>query len=35
VWQADLLPNELAPAIAQMIDQGCSAMKAALDKLAA
>ncbi len=35
VWQADLLPNELAPAIAQMIDQGCAAMKAALDKVAA
>ena len=34
VWQADLLPNELAPAIAQMIDQGCEAMKGALDKLA-
>ncbi len=35
VWQADLLPNELAPTIAQMIDQGCAAMKTALDKLAA
>lgn len=35
VWQADLLPNELAPMIAQMIDQGCAAMKAALDKISA
>ncbi|MFM9863230.1 MAG: SRPBCC family protein [Micropepsaceae bacterium] len=35
VWEADLLPNELAPVIAQMIDQGCVAMKVALDKLSA
>ena len=35
VGQADLLPNELAPTIAQMIDQGCAAMKTALDKVAA
>lgn len=35
VWQADLLPSEMAPLIAQMIDHGCAAMKTALDKLAA
>ena len=35
VWQADLLPNEMAPVISQMIDYGCAAMKTALDKLAA
>ena len=27
VWIADLLPNEMAPAIAGMIDQGLAAMK--------
>ena len=27
VWVADLLPNELAPAIAGMIEQGLAAMK--------
>src|SRR5215212_4711745 len=30
VWIADLLPNELAPAIATMIDQGLVAMKRTL-----
>jgi len=33
VWIADLLPNELAPTIAAMIDQGMAAMQAALDRL--
>jgi len=28
VWIADLLPNEMAPAIAGMIEQGLAAMKA-------
>jgi hypothetical protein len=27
LWVADLLPNELAPAVAGMIDQGLAAMK--------
>jgi carbon monoxide dehydrogenase subunit G len=31
VWVADLLPNELAPAIAQMIEQGLAAMKRTLE----
>jgi len=31
VWVADLLPNELAPVIAGMIDQGLAAMKATLE----
>ena len=31
VWIADLLPNELAPAIATMIDQGLVAMKRTLE----
>ncbi|HYM34303.1 MAG TPA: SRPBCC family protein [Steroidobacteraceae bacterium] len=31
VWIADLLPNELAPAIAQMIDQGMQAIKKTLE----
>lgn len=31
VWIADLLPNELAPAIAGMIDQGLTAMKKTLE----
>lgn len=31
VWVADLLPNELAPVIAGMIDQGLEAMKATLE----
>ena len=32
VWIADLLPNELAGAIAGMIDQGLAAMKKTLDR---
>ena len=31
VWIADLLPNELAPAIASMIEQGAIAMKKTLE----
>jgi hypothetical protein len=31
VWIADLLPNEMAPPIAGMIDQGLAAMKKKLD----
>lgn len=31
VWIADLLPNEMAPAIAGMIDQGLAAMKRTLE----
>jgi hypothetical protein len=31
VWIADLLPNELAAAIREMIDQGAAAMKKALE----
>jgi len=31
VWIADLLPNELAPAIASMIEQGTVAMKKTLE----
>ena len=31
VWTADLLPNELAPAIAAMMDQGLAVMKKTLD----
>ena len=31
VWVADLLPNELAPAIAAMIEQGTAAMKRTLE----
>jgi hypothetical protein len=31
VWIADLLPNELAPAIATMIEQGAAAMKRTLE----
>jgi hypothetical protein len=31
-WIADLLPNELAGAIAGMIDQGLAAMKKALER---
>ncbi len=33
VWIADLLPNDAAPAIAQMMEQGAAAMKKALDRL--
>jgi hypothetical protein len=32
VWIADLLPNEMAPAIACMIDQGLAAMKKNFEK---
>lgn len=32
VWIADLLPHELAPAIAGMIDHGIRAMKATLER---
>jgi len=32
VWIADLLPNELAPAIAAMIEQGLAAMKKTLER---
>lgn len=35
VWIADLLPNEMAPAIAGMIAQGLAAMKATLEEAAA
>ena len=31
VWIADLLPHELKPVIAGMIDQGCAAMKQTLE----
>lgn len=31
VWIADLLPHELAPAIAQMIDQGLAVIKRTLE----
>jgi len=31
VWIADLLPNEMAPAIAGMIDQGLAAIKTTLE----
>jgi len=34
VWRADLLPNELAPAIAAMIEQGTQAMKTTLERAA-
>jgi uncharacterized protein (TIGR02246 family) len=32
VWIADLLPHEMAPAIAQMIDQGLSVIKRTLER---
>lgn len=32
VWIADLLPHELAPAIAAMIDQGLAAIKRTLER---
>jgi hypothetical protein len=32
VWIADLLPNEIAPAIAAMIDQGISVIKRTLER---
>jgi polyketide cyclase/dehydrase/lipid transport protein len=34
VWIADLLPNEAADAIGQMMEQGMTVMKATLDRLA-
>jgi len=34
VWVADLLPDELAPAIAAMIEQGTAAMKRTLEAAA-
>jgi len=34
VWIADLLPNELAPAIATMMEQGTAAMKKTLESSA-
>ena len=34
VWIADLLPNEAAPWVEQMMEQGMAAMKATLDRLA-
>lgn len=30
VWTVDLLPDALAPAIAQMMEQGCQAMRSSL-----
>ena len=32
VWIADLLPNEAAPAIGEMIDHGMGAMKKTLER---
>jgi carbon monoxide dehydrogenase subunit G len=32
VWIADLLPNEMAPAVGAMIDQGIAAMKRAFER---
>jgi hypothetical protein len=34
VWIADLLPGEMAPAIAGMIEQGLAAMKRTLERAA-
>ena len=34
VWVADLLPNEMAPVIAAMIEQGTRAMKTTLERAA-
>ena len=34
VWIADLLPNELAPTIAGMIDQGLVVIKQTLERAA-
>ena len=34
VWTADLLPNQAAPAITAMIDQGAAVMTKTLDRLA-
>jgi hypothetical protein len=27
IWQADILPNELEPAISGMMEEGCKAMQ--------
>lgn len=35
VWQADLLPDTLAPAVAAMIEQGTAAMKCTLESAVA
>lgn len=35
VWTADLLPHDLKPAIAAMIDQGCEAIRRTLEPAAA
>ena len=35
VWIADILPDEAAPVIGQMMEQGMAVMKATLDALAA
>jgi hypothetical protein len=35
VWIADLLPDEVAPAITSMIEQGMSVIKATLEGAAA
>jgi carbon monoxide dehydrogenase subunit G len=35
VWVADLLPDEVAPAIEAMMEQGMAVMKRTLDRLAA
>src|SRR4051812_14463092 len=34
VWMADLLPDEAAPSVEEMMDAGMAAMKPALDRLA-
>ena len=34
VWVADLLPDEAAPSVESMMDEGMTAMKTALDRLA-
>ena len=35
VWIADLLPNELAPTVGDMIEQGLAVMKQTLERSAA
>jgi len=35
VWIADLLPNDLAPVIGGMMEQGCAAMKKTLEEASA
>jgi hypothetical protein len=32
VWVADLLPNDLAPIVDAMMEQGCQAMKHTLER---